>query len=60
MIKINKNLLFLFSTLFGAIIFIYIGNIIGWDFIINSFKIFLNKEGVLIIVLSFFIAFLGV
>ncbi len=59
MIKINKNLLFLFSTLFGAIIFIYIGNIIGWDFIINSFKIFLNKEGVLIIVLSFFIAFLG-
>ena len=57
--KLSKSLLFLSSTLFGIFIFIYIGNIIGWNFILSSFKVFLNKEGLIIIFLSFLNAFLG-
>jgi len=56
---IKTLLLFLLSILFGGIIFVYVGNTFGWDFILSSFKIFLNLEGFLIIILSFFIAFLG-
>ena len=56
---IKQGLLFLISILFGIAIFIYVGNIIGWDFILKSFTIFLDKEGFLIIFLSFLIAFLG-
>lgn len=57
--RIQKSFLFLLSILFGVAIFIYVGNTIGWNFILQSFEIFLNKEGFLIIFLSFFIAFLG-
>lgn len=57
--KLSKSLLFSFSILIGILIFIYVGNIIGWTFILNSFKIFLNKEGLLIILLSFLNAFIG-
>ena len=57
--KIKKGLLFLISILFGAGIFVYVGNVIGWSFILKSFEIFLDKEGCFIIILSFFIAFLG-
>ncbi|MDD4661847.1 MAG: lysylphosphatidylglycerol synthase transmembrane domain-containing protein [Candidatus Pacebacteria bacterium] len=56
---LRTGLLFFLSILFGAIIFIYVGDAIGWDFILNSFKIFLNFEGLVVIFLSFFIAFLG-
>ncbi len=57
--KIKKGLLFLISILFGAGIFVYAQNVIGWSFILKSFEIFLDKEGCFIIILSFFIAFLG-
>lgn len=56
---IKQGLLFLISILFGVGIFIYVGNVIGWDFILKSFAIFLDKEGFFIILLSFFIPFLG-
>ncbi|MFA7141977.1 MAG: lysylphosphatidylglycerol synthase transmembrane domain-containing protein [Candidatus Paceibacterota bacterium] len=57
MIKIL--LLFLLSIIFGGILFFYVGNIIGFDFILNSFKVFLSLEGLIIIALSFLIAYLG-
>ncbi len=49
----------LVSIIFGGIIFVYVGNTIGWDFILTGCKKFLSFEGVIIIALSFFIAFLG-
>jgi len=57
--KLKISLLLLLSFLFGAIVFVYVGNTIGWDSIFNSFKILFTLEGLLIVVLSFFIAFLG-
>lgn len=56
---LHTGLLFLLSIFFGTIIFIYVGNTIGWDFILNSFSIFLNLEGLIVIFLSFLIAFIG-
>jgi len=56
---LNTGILFLLSILFGILIFIYVGNAIGWEAILNSFNIFLSKEGLLIIFLSFLIALIG-
>ena len=53
---IRTLLLFLLSILFGGIIFVYVGNTLA-DFILSSFKIFLNLEGFLIIILSFLLLF---
>lgn len=52
-------LLFFISLMAGVAIFIYIGNIIGWEAIINAFEIFTKKEGAIIILLSFLIVFIS-
>jgi uncharacterized protein (TIRG00374 family) len=56
----TKNiLLVIFSTLFGAGIFIWLGKIIGWEEIGESFKGFTIWQGALITFLSFLIAIIG-
>lgn len=57
--RLKTILLFLLSLLFGGVVFVYVGNTIGWEAVLDSFKIFYTVQGLYIVVLSFLIAFLG-
>jgi len=58
--KINKNLLLLiFSLIVGTVVFIYVGNTIGWEAVWSSFDIFTKWNGCLIILISFLIVFIS-
>lgn len=55
----KQKLLILFSFLLGLGIFIWLGKVIGWDEIGKAYSTFNGYQAIVIILLSFFIAFLG-
>jgi uncharacterized protein (TIRG00374 family) len=52
-------LLIIFSFLIGFSIFIFIGRWIGWEEICRAFSVFTGWQGLVIILLTFIISFLG-
>jgi hypothetical protein len=57
--SIKQKVLFFFSLILGAAIFIWLGKTIGWVEIGRAFAVFTGWQGLVIILLSFLIAVIG-
>lgn len=55
----KKVILLLLSFLIGVIIFIWIGRIVGWQAIGNAFLTFTGWQGMVILILTIFMALVG-
>lgn len=55
----KKFLLFLFSFLIGAGLFVWIGKVVGWQEIKKAFLVFTGWQGMIILVLTLLIALIG-
>ncbi len=55
----KQSLLFIFSLILGVAIFLWLGKIIGCSEIGKAFAVFTGWQGLVIVLLSFLIAFIG-